>query len=518
MELRELIRIVRRWVWLLILGAVLGGLATYFFSSYQQPVYQASAEVFVSQPRYNDVSELGYLSTYQFVPTYAELMVTDEILTETANRLDYSVSSGQVSVQQIRDTQILRVTVEDGNPVNAANFANMMVLVFKEQQYQLQTARYADSKANLESNLEEQQKEIDDILTQVSQIPDTDENRVQREYLNLMLVQANETYSNLVNNYESLRLAEAQSVSTVQLVEVAKPNRVPVRPNVLTNTLLGVAVGVMLAGGIVFLVEYLDDTVRSLDEISQTYDLSALGYIAKIPVPRGSKESEGVYILSNPRSPIAEAFRSMRTNIEFAGAVEPVKTILVTSPGPKEGKSTVSANLAAVMMQGGKRVIVVDCDLRRPKIHKLFGMNNRAGLSRLFRGKANLSDVIERRMPNLFVLTSGAIPPNPAELLGSKLMDKILDGLSNIGDVVILDSPPMVVTDPVVLSTKVDGVIMVVNPGKTKKDALKAAMMQFERSEARILGVVVNQIGKNASYYYDYYYSHQYYQVDDQKV
>lgn len=222
--------------------------------------------------------------------------------------------------------------------------------------------------------------------------------------------------------------------------------------------------------------------------------------------------------MSNPRSPIAEAFRSMRTNIEFAGVVEPVRTILVTSPGPKEGKSTVSANLAAVMLQGGKRVVIVDCDMRRPRIHKLFGMNNRTGLSGLFRGQANLNDVIERRLKNLYVLTSGTIPPNPAELLGSKLMDKILTGLTELGEVVILDSPPLVVTDPVVLSTKVDGVILVVNPGKTKKEALKAAMMQFERSEARILGVVVNQIGKNASYYYDYYYSHQYYQADDQKA
>jgi len=518
MDLRELFRIARRWLWLLILGAVLGGVAAYFLSIYQQPIYQASAEVFVSQPKYNEISELGYLSTYQFVPTYAELMVTDDVLSETAQRLDNSFNAGQVSVQQIRETQILRVTVEDANPVHAANFANMLVVVFREQQYQLQTARYSESKSNLETSLEEQQTEIDEILTRIANTPDTEQNKVEREWLNLMLIQANETYSNLVNNYENLRLAEAQSVSTVQLVEAAKPNRFPVRPNIFTNTVLGVFLGLLIASGIIFLVEYLDDTVRSLDDVSKMYELSALGYIAKIPVSRRNKENEGVYIMSNPRSPIAEAFRSMRTNIEFAGVVEPVRTILVTSPGPKEGKSTVSANLAAVMLQGGKRVVIVDCDMRRPRIHKLFGMNNRTGLSGLFRGQANLNDVIERRLKNLYVLTSGTIPPNPAELLGSKLMDKILTGLTELGEVVILDSPPLVVTDPVVLSTKVDGVILVVNPGKTKKEALKAAMMQFERSEARILGVVVNQIGKNASYYYDYYYSHQYYQADDQKA
>lgn len=518
MDLRELFRIVRRWLWLLILGGILGGVATYFYSSYQQPIYEASAEVFISQPSYNELTALGYLNAYQYIPTYAELMLTDDVVEETNQRLEYSISASRVSVQPIRDTQILEVRVQDTNPTKAANFANMMVIVFREQQYQLQTSRYSESKNNLESNMEEQQRVIDDLLTQLAAIPDTEENNVEREWLNLLLVQANETYGNLVNNYESLRLAEAQSVSTVQLVESANPNPNPVRPNVITNTLLGVAVGLMLAGGIAFLVEYLDDTVRSLDEISKTYDLAALGYIAKIPLSRKKEESDGVYIFSNPRSPIAEAFRSLRTNIEFAGVVEPVKTILITSPGPKEGKSTVSANLAAVMVQGGKRVVMVDCDMRRPKIHKLFKTNNRTGLSGLFRGQASLNDVLERRMSNLYVLTSGTVPPNPAELLGSKMMDRILSGLASMADVVILDSPPMVVTDPLVLSSKVDGVILVVNPGRTKKDALKATMEQFARSEARILGLVVNQIGKNASYYYEYYYSHEYYQVDEQKA
>jgi len=518
MDLRELLRIVRRWLWLLILGAVLGGVATYFYSIYQTPIYESSAEVFISQPSYNELSALGYLNSYQYIPTYAELMMTDDVLSETNQRLDYSIKASQVTVQPIRDTQILQVRVEDANPTKAANFANMMVISFREQQYLLQTARYAESKQNLEENMQEQQKTIDELLTKLAAIPDTEENSVERERQNLLLVQANETYSNLVNNYESLRLAEAQSISTVQLVESAKANSVPVRPNVTTNTLLGVAVGLMLAGGIAFLVEYLDDTVRSLDEFSKTYDIATLGYIAKIPNSRKKEDNEGVYILSNPRSPIAEAFRSLRTNIEFAGAVEPVKTILITSPGPQEGKSTVSANLAAVMLQGGKRVVMVDCDLRRPKIHRLFKMNNRTGLSGLFRGQVSLNDVVERRSSNLFVLTSGAVPPNPAELLGSKMMDRILTGLSGMSDVVILDSPPLVVTDPLVLSTKVDGVIIVINPGKTKKDALKATMEQFERSEARILGLVVNQIGKNASYYYEYYYSHEYYQVDEQKA
>jgi len=510
MDLRELFSIIKRWLWLIILGAIIGGVATYFYSVYQQPAYQAVAEVFISQPQRDELSDLGYLSGQQLIQTYTELMVTDQVLNETAQRVNYSINSGRISITQVRDTQILQIKVEDMDPVKAAEFTNALVEVFSEQQYQAQTSIYADSKTNLETSMAEQRGVIDETIARLASMPDTEENAVEREWTNMVLMQANETYINLLNNYESLRMAEAQSVSTVQLVEAAQPNLDPVRPKIATNTMLGVAVGVMLAGGIIFLVEYLDDSVRSPEEITQAYNLPALGYIAKIPRSRRGGE-EGVYILNNPRSPVAEAFRSMRTNIEFAGVVEPVKTILVTSPGPQEGKSTVSTNLAAVMMQGGKRVVIVDCDLRRPKIHKLLGMKNRMGLSGLFRGQVNLNDVIEKRMNNLFVVTSGAIPPNPAELLGSKLMDKLIASLANMVDVVIIDSPPMVVTDPVVLSTKVDGVVLVVNPGRTKKDALKATMTQLERAEARILGVVVNRIGKNASHYYDYYYPRTYY-------
>jgi len=510
MDLRDLLLLVKRWLWLILLGAIIGGVTAFIFSIYQVPMYEAVAEVFISQPKRDELSDLGYLSGQQLIQTYTELMVTDQVLGETAQRINYRIHANNINISQVRDTQILQVKIEDIDPIKAAEFANTLVTTFAEQQYQIQTGIYSESKESLEASMAEQRGVIDEAIERLASLPDTEENAVEREWTNLVLMRANETYINLLNNYESLRMAEAQSVSTVQLVEPAKPNFSPVRPKVMINTMLGLVVGLMLAGGILFLVEYLDDTVRSPEEISQAYDLPTLGYIAKIPKSRNNG-MEGVYILSNPRSPIAEAFRSLRTNIEFAGVVEPVKTILVTSPGPEEGKSTVTTNLASVMVQGGKRVVVVDCDLRRPRVHKLFGMNNRVGVSGLFRGQVNLNDVIEKRLQNLFVITSGAIPPNPAELLGSKAMDKLIADLSNMMDIVILDSPPLVVTDPVVLSTKVDGVIMVVNPGKTKKESLKAAMTQFSRAEARVLGVIINRISKNASHYYEYYYSRKYY-------
>lgn len=321
MDLRELFRIIRRWLWLLILCGILGGGAAFTFSYFQQPTYESKAEVFISQPRSDQLSDLGYLNGQQLIQTYIELMVAEQVLDETSQQLGYSIDPQQITIQQIRDTQIIEVNVEDTSPYRAADFANVLVAVFSQQQYQVQTSRFAESKANLESNLTEQRALIDDTLTKLSELPNDEENKIEREWLNLVLAQANNTYSNLLNNYESLRLQEAQSVSTVQLVEAAKADPVPVRPKVITNTILGVVVGVMVAGGILFLVEYLDDTIRSPEEITKTYDLSILAYIPKIPQSRQKREEAGIYSLSQPRSPVAEAFRSLRTNIEFAGMV-----------------------------------------------------------------------------------------------------------------------------------------------------------------------------------------------------
>jgi capsular exopolysaccharide synthesis family protein len=222
-------------------------------------------------------------------------------------------------------------------------------------------------------------------------------------------------------------------------------------------------------------------------------------------------------VSNNPRSPIAEAFRSIRTNIAFASSDSPLKTILITSPGPLEGKSTITANLAYVMVQGGKRVAVVDCDLRRPKVHQFFDLNNRVGMGEMFRGNAGFSSIIQEKSKDLFVVTSGKLPPNPAELLDSDALDLFFDSISSVVDVVIIDSPPVVVTDPIIISSKVDGVLIIVHPGKTKLKSLKVAIDQFERAGARVIGLVFNRISRHDAYYYEYYKQNYYYQGNENR-
>lgn len=211
--------------------------------------------------------------------------------------------------------------------------------------------------------------------------------------------------------------------------------------------------------------------------------------------------------ISNPRSPIAEAYRALRTNLEFSNLDKSLRALLVTSAGAEEGKSTTLANLAVTIAQSGKRVILADADLRRPTQHQIFELKNNAGLTDMARDDALLAapPLQDSGVPNLQILTSGQLPPNPAEILGSKRMSEILVALLERADLILFDAPPVLaVTDAVVLSAKMDGVLLVVSAGKTKRENAKKARAQLEKINARILGAVVNNVKaeKGASYYY----------------
>jgi succinoglycan biosynthesis transport protein ExoP len=266
-------------------------------------------------------------------------------------------------------------------------------------------------------------------------------------------------------------------------------------------------IGLLLMAAIAFLIEYLDDTLKTPEDIERSLGLPVIGYITNIEYSQKNKRD--VYVLGQPRSPVSEAFRLLRTNLEFSGIDKPLRTILVTSAGPCEGKTTVSVNLAASIAQGGKSVILLDTDLRRPQIHTFFNLPNHAGFSDLFRS-GNLSfKMVGHEFGNLkdaVVITSGNPPANPTELLGSERMTQLLTSLKTSAEVIVLDSPPSMVADAQILSAKVDGVILVVYPGHTQAAAAQATIEQMKRTGARLLGVVFNRIPQNSSYYYTGYH------------
>lgn len=311
-------------------------------------------------------------------------------------------------------------------------------------------------------------------------------------------------YSTLLSNYEAVRLARLQNTPNVVQVERAVPSYIPVQAGPLRYIIMGALLGLLLTGTLAFVLEYLDDTLKTPQDVAAVLGLPVVGYVVN---EAAMEKSEGVpYVSSNPRSPMAETFRTLRTNLEFASVDKPLKTILITSPGSSEGKTTVASNLAAVMAQANKRVILLEGDLRRPRVHKALGMSNQVGLSDVFRGQMDIRDVARySKVKDLAVITSGSLPPNPAELLGSARMVQILARLVESASVVIIDSPPFVVTDATVLAAKVDGVLLVIQPGKTHAEAAKAMLAQLNRAGAHVVGVVLNRVPRKNANYYGYY-------------
>lgn len=215
-----------------------------------------------------------------------------------------------------------------------------------------------------------------------------------------------------------------------------------------------------------------------------------------------NNHQESLITISNPRSPISEAYRTLRTNLEFSSLDKPLRTMLVTSPGPEEGKSTTLANLAVTLAQAEKEVILVDCDLRRPSQHEIFEVENGVGLTSMVVDEEAFKNppLQETLVPNLKLLPSGPLPPNPSELLGSRRMEEIIATLRETADLVLFDAPPIIaVTDAAVLASKVDGVLLVINAGTTKRDHAQRAKALLEKVNARLVGAVLNNVRMDIS-------------------
>lgn len=228
-----------------------------------------------------------------------------------------------------------------------------------------------------------------------------------------------------------------------------------------------------------------------------------------------------IYSLEDPKSVVSEAFRSLRTNIQYANIDKNIKAILLTSTIQREGKSMVSSNLAYSMAESGKKTLIIDCDMRKPRIHKVFSISNIEGLTNILMDEAINSEVIHKMAgsENLYILPSGPIPPNPAELLGSNKMKDFIGKLRETFDMVIIDSPPLaLVTDAAIISTIVDGTILIVEAGDTKIDAVKHSKEVLDKLGSKILGVVLNKIPLNENEYYQYYQYRQYREEQDSRL
>ncbi len=507
-DLRKYISLFLQWWWLFILAALLAGAISFFISISLMPIYQSSTTVLVNEAPGNKVADYSsVLMSQQLTSTYSLMMANDLVLRQVADQVGLTNPLEDIKkwikITTVHNSQLIQVVVETTDPDLSAKIANAIVTSFSAQLQEIQTRRFVQSKSTLQSQLAATEKQISDYATRA----DMEISTVEKNLLEAKMTQYREIYTNLLLSYEQVRLAEAESVSSVVQVETAIPNLVPVKPKVMQNTILAALVGFLLAAGVIVALEALDDTVKNPEEIHRNFNLPILGVIPWHDIVEGKPISE-----AEPRSPVTESFRALRTNINFASVDSRLRRIVITSPTPKDGKTTISSNLAVVLAQCEKKVVIIDADMRRPQLHQRFGLTNRFGLSDLFvQPIEKIADALQPASASrLAVITSGSLPPNPSELLTSDRMVSIIDKLMQGFDTILIDTPPILsVTDASALAQRVDGVILVVKPGTTKMDALRHSIKTLLGVKANILGVVLNEVNP-ASRKYGFYY-HQYY-------
>ncbi|MCB8950137.1 MAG: polysaccharide biosynthesis tyrosine autokinase [Ardenticatenaceae bacterium] len=517
-ELRHYVAIIlKRW-WVLLLVLILSLAIGYGFTQQQVPIYKATASILVGQSlRTTNVSTQDFRTSEELAQTYAALAQRQPVLQGAVEELGLNMRwqqlKGAVSAKLVPNTQLVEITVEAKSPeearIIADEVANQLILLSPtalQNQEQEETIAFVDERmASLQAKIEEGQSRLEELqATDVSALSAEEVAGIEEEINTVTgLISEWETnFTQLLNFLDS-----NQSANYLAIVESAQSSSSPIRPNVQLNMAVAAAIGLALGLTLVFVLEHMDDTFKANDDLGKLIGLSPLGVLRDMK----SEGYEDTLITVKQRfSPESEAYRMLRSNVQFMSVDEPSKSFLVTSAVRGEGKSTISANLGVVMAQAGLNTILVDTDLRSPVHHEIFQLQSPKGLTDLLREpELSAESYLEStQVPGLRVLTSGALPPNPSELVGSQRMKQVMAELNELADVVIYDSPPAgIVADAAILSGRVDGTVFVMRVGHTRRDIIKQAIFNLRQAEANFYGAVLNRVTKKThSYYYHGYY------------
>lgn len=324
-------------------------------------------------------------------------------------------------------------------------------------------------------------------------------------------VESNQTlYISMLSRAKETDLSEKLSVSGIRVVDQAKPSEVPAKPKKMQDFILAVMVALGAGFSVILLLEYLDSGIHTSDDVSMYIDLPFLGYIPATDRSIKSDVEKSMLCHAKPNDKVTELFRTVRTSILFASPEDkPLRTILVTSSMPGEGKSFISANISEVFCHANERIVFLDLDMRRPVIHKAFCIEQSPGMSNFLTGKTDVKSIIQTtQVPGLYVIPSGTIPPNPSELLSSGKIRSLLEDLKTKFDRIIIDSPPILAAaDTSLLANIVDGVVMVIKGSSTRIEMALQAKEKVIKAKGKIIGVIINNVQprKDDSYYYHYY-------------
>lgn len=536
---------IKRWR-LIVICFILVGLGAYIGSRLIPPTYQSTALVQVAIRSSNNNTQADYnslLASDQLVQTEAQLAVSDPVLRVVASHypgLTVEQLSKAVTSTAKPNTQLFEIAVQDGNPKQAAALANDIATTLIQQQLQVVQQDNSQSQQQIQQELTSTRQQIDITTSKIAALQAKGANQTQIAVLQAELAGLQQHYSQWQTILAQLELTQAQSGDFLRIAQPAQPAPIPVRPNRLLNTGAGFLLGLLLGIFLAIILERLDTRIRTPEALSQL-----LGWSVLATISQADRKEDAI----NPtgRNSNVEAYRILRTSIGFAAIDKPLRTMVVTSALPLDGKSVISANLAIFMAKAGKNTLLIDADLRRPTLHEKFGIpadkmglsnailafgmpttsleashyqfsasKHGASSSTLNAPKLSLDPFIHAvDIPNLCVIPSGPLPPNPSELLDSKAMQRLLTALNSCGaEIVIFDTPPLLgLSDASILASKVDGTLFVADITRAKKANLEQVKALLEKAGARILGCVVNRQRRSRN---DSLYSYYYYRADEQ--
>ena len=506
--LTDLLLPLKKWWWFLLLAAVLAGGVSYLASRGQPPQYRSRAVLMIGQTIDNpNPSSVDLYLEQQLATAYANIGNREPVREAAKEALGLNWLP-QYRVAALPNSQLIEVVVVDTIPERAQKVAREIADQIIKRSPSGTTSEVAERQEfirtqldTLEIQIKDTRDEINNLQNQLGELDSAREIQINQEQISAL----EDKLHTLQSDYAAL-LANTQqgAVNTLTIIEEPTIPTSPVGSNTLLPTVMAAVIGLSLAAAGVYLLAFLDKSVKTVEEIKQLVPAPVIGYIPEIP----KNESASNYVSKQPRSPISDAFRSLRTNLDFVKTGKSIKTILVSGPMVADGKSTIAMNLARIIAQTDQKVILLDGDMRKSKICEAMGLGDKPGLSSLLSGNAELDEVLFtlEDTQNLSLITCGTIPPNPTELLESNRLPQVLAQLKARADVIIVDGPPFIIADAAILADHIDGIVMVVQLGHTHKDAIKAMMEQLKLIKPPLLGVVVNKYHSKPSYYHDYYH------------
>lgn len=531
MDLKPYIAPLLRWWWLILLAVALAAGSSWYVISQQPKVYTATSTLAVGRIIENPNPSATQINLgQQLAATYADIAERERVKDAVKETLGLNRLPQYRASLSSQNRLLIEIIVSDTDPERAAIVANTIAnelirqsptgpTQLQEQQRREFVSRQLDT---LQSQIDNTQAELTSQEVAFANAVSAQEIQGLRQDITALegkLTSLQTNYANLLNGVEST------SINTIDVLIPATPPTFPSGPRAQLTVVLSSLIGAALALTAAYLLSYLDDTIKSPADIEASTSLTTLAGVNKL------RDKEQLVTVLAPRSPTAEAFRGLRTAAQFATVDSDEASFLITSSHPAEGKSTIAANFAVALAQAGYSTLLIDADLRRPTQHKVFELPNGNGLTRLLLDLSSGEDFDEQldllmtdygedyaEVPGLMVLTSGPIPPNPSELLGSAKMERLLKSFNERFDYVVIDTAPtLAVTDAIVLSNKVHGVIVVAEANRTRQPHIKQVVNHLDAVNGNILGVVLNRLSRNSGdYYYYYRYENSYYSDKDE--